>query len=108
MDAAVGPSRDTGPKGWVEVDHPPVSPKNGRALTNGRARPNGEGLTSGPGMVNGLAFTSSGTMDDGERRPVGFHLYPAEVTRRWDEFIPRGLGVRRDLINGFSIEAPKT
>ncbi len=89
---------------WVEVDHLPVCPKNGMTLTNGRALPNGGGLTSGPGKVNGLAFTTQTPELDDERRPTGFHSYSARVTKRWPEFIPRGLGVRQDLINGFSIE----
>ena len=89
---------------WSELDPPPVCPKNGKAMTNGRALPNGGGLTSGPGMVNGSALTSQTPQRDEERRPVGFHLYPEEATRRWEEWLPRGLGVRRDLINGFSME----
>ena len=41
--------------GWVELDPPPVCPKNGKSMTNGMALPNGGGLTSGPGMINGSA-----------------------------------------------------
>ena len=92
---------------WVELDRPPVCPKNGKAMTNGKALPNGVGMTSGPGMVNGSALTSQTPQQDRERRPEGFHLYPEEVSRRWEEWLPRGLGVRRDLINGFSIEVER-
>ena len=91
---------------WVELDLPPVCPKNGKAMTNGRDLPNGGGLTSGPGMVNGLALTSQTPLLDVRRRPEGFHQYP-EVTGRWDDLLPRGLGVRRDLINGFSMEVER-
>lgn len=92
------------PSYWVEVAHLPVSPKNGKALTNGKALPNGNGLTSGPGMVNGLAYTSQTMEMDAERRPTGFHIYSEEVSTRPEEHMPRGFGVRMDLINGFSIE----
>lgn len=89
---------------WSEVDPPTVSPKNGRSMTNGRVLPNGGGLTSGPGLVNGSALTSQTPRMDAERRPQGFHLYPEEVSRRWADHLPRGLGVRKDLVNGFSME----
>jgi len=92
---------------WVEVKHLPVSPKNGKALTNGQAHHNGGGLTSGPGMVNGLAYTSQTPEMDVERRPEGFHLYSEEVSRRPEEHMPRGFVKRMDLINGFSIENEK-
>ena len=92
----------TGTAEWIELDPPPVCPKNGKSMTNGMALPNGGGLTSGPGMINGSALTSQTPRLDGERRPEGFHLYSEEVTRRWADHLPRGLGVRRDLINGFA------
>lgn len=94
----------TGTAGWVELDPPPVCPKNGKSMTNGRALPNGGGLTSGPGMINGSALTSQTPERDKERRPEGFHVYSEEVTRRWAEYLPRSFGVRKDLINGFATE----
>ena len=93
--------------GWVELDPPPVCPKNGKSMTNGMALPNGGGLTSGPGMINGSALTSQTPRLDEERRPEGFHLYSEEVTRRWADHLPRGLGRRRDLINGFATEVAR-
>ena len=105
MDDCIDAHREVSEKAlWVELDPPPVCPKNGKAMTYGRALPNGEGLTSGSGMINGTALTSQTPKEDTRRRPVGFHIYPEEVTRRWEEWLPRGLGVRRDLINGHSIE----
>ncbi len=101
VDVRHGVTRTTG---WLEQDPPPVCPKNGKSMTNGAALPNGGGLTSGPGMINGSALTSQTPRLDEERKPEGFHLYPEEATRRWEEWLPRGLGVRRDLINGFSME----
>jgi hypothetical protein len=92
---------------WLELDPPPVCPKNGKSMTNGRALPNGGGLTSGPGMVNGSALTSQTPRLDRERRPEGFHQYPEGVSRRWADHLPRGLGARRDLINGFSMEVER-
>jgi hypothetical protein len=92
---------------WVELDPSPVCPKNGKAMTNGKVLPNGRGLTSGPGMVNGTALTSQTLQRDGERRPEGFHLYPGEVSRKWADWMPHGIGVKRDLINGFSMEAER-
>jgi hypothetical protein len=89
---------------WEELDPPLICPKNGKSMTNGKAQPNGGGLTSGPGMVNGMALTCQTPRPDEERRPEGFHLYSEEVTRRWEEHLPRGLGFRRDLINGFATE----
>jgi hypothetical protein len=71
--------------------------KNGRPLTNGNEMPNGVGLTSGPGMINGLAYTRDTPEREPERKPSGRHLHI-------DEPPPKGLEVRTDLINGFSIE----
>ena len=99
-------SEVTATAGWVELDPPPVCPKNGKSMTNGMALPNGGGLTSGPGMINGSALTSQTPRLDGERRPKGLHLVP-ESTGRWDDLLPRGFGVRRDLINGFSMEVER-
>ncbi len=91
---------------WSEIAPPPVCPKNGKSMTNGMALTNGGGLTSGPGMINGSALTSQTPRLDEERRPEGFHLVP-ESTGRWDDLLPRGFGVRRDLINGFSMEVER-
>ncbi len=74
-----------------------ISPKNGKALTNGKGLPNGGGLTSGPGMINGLAYTRDTPGREPEREPSGRHLH-------LDEPPAKGLEVRKDLINGFSIE----
>jgi hypothetical protein len=93
--------------GWVEIDHIPVCSKNGKVLTLGKAEPNGGGLTSGPGFVNGFAFTSQTPEQDAARTPTGLHLLPEDVNDSSGEFMPTGLGLRRDLINGFSIEAKK-
>ena len=68
-----------------------MMPVNGRGLTNGRSEPNGGGLTDGPGLVNGLAYT--GEREGGQEGLVAFF-----------EDEPGGLTLRRDLINGFSIE----
>ena len=65
--------------------------KNGEGLTNGREAPNGGGLTSGPGLVNGLAMTGPRGEWSG-----GLHLDAGDG--------PQGMTLRRDLINGFSIE----
>ena len=94
----------TGTTEWSELDRPHVCPKNGKSMTNGRALSNGGGLTSGPGMINGSALTSQTPERDRERRPEGLHLVP-EATGRWDDLLPRGLGLRKDLINGFATEA---
>ena len=83
---------------WVEVDHLPVSPLNGKALTNGRAHSNGGGLTSGPGMVNGLAYTSQTPELDAERRPQGFHLYSEDISKRPEDHFPRLRHFRRDQV----------
>jgi len=108
MDDCIDAHREVSEKAlWVELDPPPVCPKNGKAMTYGRALPNGEGLTSGSGMINGTALTSQTPKEDTRRIPVGFHLYPEEATRRWEEWLPRGLGVRRDLINGLSQKIEK-
>ena len=77
------------------------------SLTNGREAPNGTGLTSGPGLVNGLGYTEQ--VEQAGRRPEG-HLFSAEMSQVDGHEWPRGLGVRRDLINGFAIqpsEVPK-
>ncbi len=77
------------------------------SLTNGREAPNGTGLTSGPGLVNGLGYTEQ--VVKAGRRPEG-HLFSAEMSQVDGHEWPRGLGVRRDLFNGFSIqpsEVPK-
>lgn len=65
--------------------------KNGEGLTNGRDALNGDGMTSGPGLVNGTALTGPRGEWVG-----GLHLDKGEG--------PPGLTLRRDLINGFSIE----
>ncbi len=77
------------------------------SLTNGREAPNGTGLTSGPGLINGLGYTEQ--VEQAGRRPEG-HLFSAEMSQVDGHEWPRGLGVRRDLINGFAIkpsEGPK-
>ncbi len=71
------------------------------SLTNGREAPNGTGLTSGPGLVNGLGYTEQ--VEDAGRRPEG-HLFSAEMSQVDGHGCPWGLGMRRDLINGFAIE----
>ena len=68
-----------------------MSAKNGEGLTNGREAPNGGGLTSGPGLINGLAMTGPRGEWSGGLRPN-------------DGDGPQGMTLRRDLINGFSIE----
>ena len=77
------------------------------SLTNGREAPNGTGLTSGPGLINGLGYT--GQVEEASRPPEG-HLFSAEMSLVDGHEWPLGLGVRRDLINGFAIkpsEGPK-
>jgi hypothetical protein len=69
------------------------------SLTNGKEAPNGTGLTSGPGLVNGLGYTEQ--VEEAGRRPEG-HLFLAEMSQVDGYEWHRGLGVRRDLINGLS------
>ena len=64
---------------------------NGEGMTNGREEPNGGGLTDGPGMINGLAYTGGRVQDLGGLMALA-------------DDGPEGMTVRRDLINGFSIE----
>ena len=73
------------------------------SLTNGRQVPNGTGLTSGPGVVNGLGYTRESGRYEDRGAPQGLHLFSAISSQVDGQELSRGLGVRRDLINGLSM-----